>query len=75
MGTPVNLKNIVEAALLAAGRPLSLDALQALFDEIECPTKKELQRVVAQTRAQFLRGVERVGGTGGKSGVLVTSKS
>jgi zinc protease len=34
------------------------------------PTKKELQRVVAQTRAQFLRGVERVGGTGGKSGVL-----
>jgi len=34
------------------------------------PTKKELQRVVAQTRAQFVRGVERVGGTGGKSGVL-----
>jgi segregation and condensation protein B len=40
---PENLKNIVEAALLAAGGPLSLDSLQALFDEIECPGKKELR--------------------------------
>ena len=43
MSVPDNLKNIVEAALLAAGRALSLEALQNLFNEIECPTKKELR--------------------------------
>ena len=43
MSVPTELKNIIEAALLAAGRPLSLEAMQALFPEIECPDKKELR--------------------------------
>ncbi len=34
------------------------------------PTRKELERATTQARAQFLRGIERVGGTSGKSGVL-----
>jgi zinc protease len=34
------------------------------------PTKKELQRVQTQARAGFLRGIERIGGFGGKSSVL-----
>jgi len=34
------------------------------------PTAKELERVQTQYRASFLRGIERVGGFGGKSGVL-----
>ncbi|MDJ0927862.1 MAG: pitrilysin family protein [Gammaproteobacteria bacterium] len=34
------------------------------------PTKRELERVQTQYRARFLRGIERVGGFGGKSGIL-----
>ena len=34
------------------------------------PTKAELQRVKTSVRAGFIRGVERVGGFGGKSDVL-----
>lgn len=36
------LKNIVEAALLAAGEPLSVERLLGLFEESERPEKKEL---------------------------------
>ena len=55
MTLAVELKNIVEAALLAAGRPLSLDALQGLFDEIERPDKKAL-RSALQVLADDYRG-------------------
>jgi zinc protease len=34
------------------------------------PNKKELERVKMQARAAFLRGIEQVGGFGGKAGVL-----
>ena len=34
------------------------------------PTAKELERVQTQYRASFLRGIERIGGFGGKSHVL-----
>jgi len=34
------------------------------------PTKKELERAKIGQRASFVRGIERVGGTGGKAGVL-----
>src|SRR6185437_13292690 len=34
------------------------------------PTAVELQRAKTQTRAGFIRGVERIGGFGGKSDVL-----
>lgn len=34
------------------------------------PTRKELERVKTRARANFLRGIERVGGTEGKSGIL-----
>ncbi|MCB1773622.1 MAG: SMC-Scp complex subunit ScpB [Gammaproteobacteria bacterium] len=61
MSAAFNLKNIVEAALLAAGRPLSLDALQALFDEIECPEKQELRGILqALTEDYSNRGIEIV---------------
>ncbi len=36
----------------------------------EGPTNTELQRVKTQARASFIRGVERIGGFGGKSDVL-----
>jgi segregation and condensation protein B len=58
---PEHLKHIVEAALLAAGRPLSLDGLQALFDELECPTKKELRAALEALIADYDgRGIEIV---------------
>jgi segregation and condensation protein B len=59
MPTPSDLKNIVEAALLAAGRPLSLDAIQALFNEIECPDKKELRTTLQELSDDYQgRGIE-----------------
>jgi zinc protease len=37
------------------------------------PTERELQRIKAQSYASFVRGVERIGGFGGKSDILATS--
>ncbi len=34
------------------------------------PNKKELQRVKSQYRSRFIRGIERIGGFGGKSDIL-----
>jgi segregation and condensation protein B len=53
------LKQIVEAALLAAGRPLSLDQLQALFPEREEPDKKQLREVLDGLSEDYQgRGIE-----------------
>lgn len=41
----------------------------------EGPTERELQRIKTQTYAGFVRGVERIGGFGGKSDVLATSQT
>jgi zinc protease len=51
-------------------------AVEALLEEelqrflARGPTREELQRVKAQTEASFVRGIERVGGFGGKSDIL-----
>jgi len=59
MAVPENLKNIVEAALLAAGGALSLDTLQALFAENEQPEKKALREVLRQLAEDYQgRGIE-----------------
>ncbi|MES9828959.1 MAG: SMC-Scp complex subunit ScpB [Candidatus Thiodiazotropha sp.] len=53
------LKQIVEAALLAAGRPLNLDQLQSLFPEQEAPDKKQLREVLAELSGDYQgRGIE-----------------
>ena len=44
------------------------EELQRFIDK--GPTKRELERVRTQYRARFLRGIERVGGYAGKSGIL-----
>ena len=44
------------------------EEIQRFFDH--GPTREELERVITQTRAGFIRGIERVGGFGGKSGIL-----
>jgi zinc protease len=38
------------------------------------PTEKELARVKTQYRARFIRGIERIGGFGGKSDILAMSQ-
>lgn len=59
MTPPDELKHIVEAVLLAAGRPLSLEAIQALFPELECPAKADLRKVLDTLIGEYAgRGIE-----------------
>jgi len=59
MSAPENLKNIIEAALLAAGGPLSLDSMQTLFEESEMPDKKALREALTQLSGDYQgRGIE-----------------
>lgn len=52
------LKYIVEAALLAAGRPLDLNDLRALFGEDDPPGKDDLRAAIASLEADYAsRGI------------------
>ena len=54
-----NLQQIIEGALLAAGKPLSLDAMLNLFDEVEQPDKRKLREVLETLAADYAgRGIE-----------------
>lgn len=56
---PQQLKNIVEAALLAAGEPLSLDRLQTLFVDEDVPAKDELRAALEDLAGEYAgRGFE-----------------
>lgn len=53
------IRNVIEAALLSAGRPLSYADLAALFEETARPEKPELQAAVERLRAEYEgRGIE-----------------
>ena len=53
------VKNVIEAALLAAGRPLSLDELAALFDERDGSAVEGVQGALAALRTEYeTRGLE-----------------
>jgi segregation and condensation protein B len=61
MASEDKLKQIVEAALLAAGRPLSLDQIQALFEEREQPEKKALREIMTVLMEEYQgHGIEVV---------------
>ena len=47
------LKNIVEAALLAAGRPLSIDELMALFSDAERPERTQVRKALDMLQTEF----------------------
>ena len=54
-----NLKQIIEAALLAAGKPLSLDRLQELFEEHNRPERQALSSALDELAADYAgRGFE-----------------
>lgn len=53
------LKNIIEAALLVAGQPLTLDQMLQLFPEESQPARDELRQVLSQLEADYEgRGIE-----------------
>ena len=67
--------------VIATAKPgQDLTEVEAVLDEeLEAflasgPTGAELARAQASTRASFIRGVERIGGFGGKSDVLAASE-
>ena len=57
--TQKKLKDIVEGALLAAGRPLSLDELAAIFEDGERPTAPQLKKALGVLDKEYAeRAVE-----------------
>jgi segregation and condensation protein B len=55
----IELRNIVEGALLAAGRPLTLDELMALFPDDERPGRDDLRKALEALAKEFEgRGIE-----------------
>jgi segregation and condensation protein B len=53
------VKNVIEAALLAAGRPLTMDELVNVFDERDGSNAEEVRGAVAALRAEYeTRGLE-----------------
>ncbi|UTW49709.1 SMC-Scp complex subunit ScpB [Bacterioplanoides sp. SCSIO 12839] len=55
------LKNILEAALMAAGGPLSLERMQTLFDHHEQPKSTELKQALTEIKHDLLgRGIELI---------------
>ena len=52
------IKHFVEAALLAAGRPLSIDQLKGLFDGRMAPEKSEIRKAIAALNDEYAnRGI------------------
>jgi segregation and condensation protein B len=47
------LKNIIEAALLAAGRPLNIDELMALFSDEERPDRVQVRKALDKLQSEF----------------------
>jgi segregation and condensation protein B len=53
------LKNVVEAALLASGRPLTIDHIRELFDERERPEADEVRAALTALETDYHgRGIE-----------------
>jgi segregation and condensation protein B len=54
-----HVRNVIEAALLAAGRPLQVSELAELFDERARPTNAELKRSLGSLASEYeARGIE-----------------
>jgi len=59
MSSDQRLKSIIEAALLAAGKPLSLDDLLALFDVTDLPERQAVREALEELRDDYHdRGIE-----------------
>lgn len=49
----IEIKHFIEAALLAAGRPLNIDQLQGLFDGRMAPEKSEIRTAIAALNDEY----------------------
>ena len=49
----IEIKHFVEAALLAAGRPLNIDQLKGLFDGRSAPEKAEIRQAIATLNQEY----------------------
>jgi len=57
----IEIKNIVEAALMAAGRPLNIDGLLSIFGDGARPERGEIREVVSTLQEEYEgRGIELV---------------
>ncbi len=53
------IKNIVEAALMAAGKPLSIDRIEALFEDAGRPERKTIREVIGKIQVDYAdRGIK-----------------
>ena len=53
------LKNIIEAALLVAGQPLTIERMQQMFSENSRPTRDEIRDVLKRLEQEYAeRGIE-----------------
>ena len=50
---PTEIKYLIEAALLAAGRPLNVDQLQKLFDGRMAPEKAEIRQAITTLNEEY----------------------
>ena len=50
---PTEIKHLIEAALLAAGRPLNIDQIQGLFDGRMTPEKSEIRQAIATLNEEY----------------------
>ena len=56
-----DLKHLIEATLLAAGRPVSSEQMLDLFDERERPTPEQLRAALDLLAAEYeSRGIELI---------------
>ena len=51
------LKNIIEAALLVAGQPLTIDKLLTMFPSESPPTREEIRDVISQLEEEYAERV------------------
>ena len=47
------IKHFIEAALLAAGRPMNVDQLQSLFDGRMAPEKSEIRQAITELNEEY----------------------
>ena len=47
------IRYFIESALLAAGRPLSVDQLKNLFDGRSAPEKSEIRKAIAELNDEY----------------------
>lgn len=47
------IKHFIEAALLAAGRPLNIDQLKGLFDGRTAPEKSEIRKAIETLNSEY----------------------